>query len=55
MEAFIKNHKKTKQPIDEIYSKCKDKNKLVETLVAMFRHIMLVLMTRSDEGNVEWK
>ena len=36
--AFIKHHRKTKQEtIDEIYAKCRDKNKLVEALVKMVK------------------
>lgn len=56
--AFIKNHRKTKQStIDEIYSKCKDKNKLVETLVTMVQETYNSLFDdpEDDEGNVEWE
>lgn len=56
--AFIKNHRKTKQSIiDEIYSKCKDKNKLVEALVTMVQETYNSLFDdpEDDEGNVEWE
>jgi hypothetical protein len=56
--AFIKHHRKTKQEtIDEIYSKCKDKSKLVETLVKMIQETYEALFDEpsGDEGNAEWE
>lgn len=56
--AFIKNHRKTKQStIDEIYSKMKDKNKLVETLVTMVQETYNSLFDEPEdnEGNVDWE
>lgn len=56
--AFIKNHRKTSQvTIDEIYSKCKDKEKLVETLVKMIQETYEALFDEpdSDEGNATWE
>lgn len=56
--AFIKNHRKTSQTlIDEIYSKCKDKRKLVEALVKMIQETYEALFDdpEGDEGNATWE
>lgn len=56
--AFIKNHRKTSQStIDEIYSKCPDKSKLVETLVKMIQETYEALFDdpEGDEGNAQWE
>ena len=56
--SFMKHHKKTKQTvIDEIFSKMKDKQKLVESLVQMIEETYSSLFDEpeDDEGNVEWE
>lgn len=56
--AFLKNHRKTNQTlIEEIYSKCPDKRKLVETLVTMIRETYDALFDdpEGDEGNATWE
>ena len=56
--SFIKNHRKTKQTIiDEIFSRTKDKEKLVETLVLKIEETYTALFdeTEGDEGNAEWE
>ena len=56
--AFIKNHRKTKQSlIDEIYERCPDKRKLVETLVTMVQETYEALFDDpvGDEGNATWE
>ncbi len=56
--AFLKNHRKTSQStIDEIYAKCKDKRKLVETLVVMIQETYEALFDdpEGDEGNASWE
>lgn len=58
--AFIKNHRKIKQElVDEIYSKCKDKDKLIKTLTTMIEETYDVLFDEpdgdTDEGNAEWE
>lgn len=56
--SFIKNHRKTKQTIiDEIFSRTKDKEKLVETLVLMIEETYTALFDEpeGDEGNAEWE
>lgn len=56
--AFLKNHRKTSQSvITEIYSKCKDKRKLVETLVTMIQETYEALFDEpeGDEGNATWE
>ena len=56
--AFIKNHRKTKQSvIDEIYAGCKDKSKLVETLIQMVQETYEALFDEpnGDAGNVDWE
>lgn len=56
--AFLKNHRKTSQSvINEIYSKCKDKRKLVETLVVMIQETYEALFDdpEGDEGNATWE
>lgn len=56
--AFIKNHRKTSQTvIDEIFSKCKDKRKLVEALVKMIEETYEALFDEpeGDEGNATWE
>ena len=57
--AFIKNHRKIKQDlVDEIFAKCKDKDKLITTLTTMIQETYDVLLDEpddSDEGNAEWE
>lgn len=56
--AFIKHHRKTKADvIDEIYAKCKDKDKLVEALITMIQETYDALFDEpdSDEGNINWE
>lgn len=57
--AFIKNHRKIKQDlVDEIFAKCKDKDKLITTLTTMIEETYDVLLDEpddSDEGNAEWE
>lgn len=56
--AFLKHHRKTSQEtIDEIYSKCKDKKKLVEALVTMIQETYEALFDEpeGDEGNATWE
>jgi len=56
--AFLKHHRKTNQAtIDEIYAKCKDKKKLVETLVTMIQETYEALFDEpeGDEGNATWE
>lgn len=57
--AFIKHHRKTSQStIDAIYKNCKDKEKLVHTLIAMAQETYNALFDdpeTGDEGNVEWE
>lgn len=57
--AFIKNHRKTKQSlVDEIYSKCPDKDKLITTLTTMIQETYDSLFdepVKGDEGNAEWE
>jgi hypothetical protein len=57
--AFIKNHRKVKQDlILEIYGKCKDKDKLINTLITMIQETYESLFedtNDSDEGNAEWE
>lgn len=55
---FIKNHRKTKQQvIDEIFSKTRDKEKLVETIIQMIEETYTALFDEpeGDEGNAEWE
>lgn len=56
--AFIKHHRKIKPEIvDEIYAKCKDKDKLVEALISMIQETYDSLFDEpdGDEGNVNWE
>ena len=57
--AFIKNHRKTKQSlITEIYNKCPDKSKLIESLVQMIQETYESLFEDAeadDEGNATWE
>ncbi len=58
--AFIKHHRKTKQTlIDEIFAKCKNKDKLIETLVIMIQESYESLFAEptdeDDEGNADWE
>ena len=56
--AFLKNHRKTSQSlIDEIFAKCKDKRKLVETLVKMIQETYEALFEEpeGDAGNATWE
>ena len=56
--AFLKNHRKTNQSIiEEIYSNCPDKRKLVETLVTMIQETYEALFDdpQGTEGNATWE
>lgn len=57
--AFIKNHRKTKQDlIEEIFSKCKDKDKLLGILSQMIQETYDSLLeepSEDDEGNASWE
>lgn len=57
--AFIKNHRKIKQDlVDEIFSKCRDKDKLITTLTTMIEETYDALLdepTEGDEGNATWE
>lgn len=56
--AFLKHHRKTKpNVIDEIFSKTKNKEKLVETLVQMIEETYSALFEEpeGDEGNADWE
>ena len=57
--AFIKHHRKIKQDlVDEIFSKCKDKDKLITTLTTMIQETYETLLdepNEDDEGNAEWE
>lgn len=57
--AFIKHHRKTKQNvIEEIYSKCENKEKLIEALITMIQETYDALFeepTIGDEGNACWE
>lgn len=57
--AFIKNHRKTKSSlVEEIYTKCPNKDDLITTLAKMIEETYDVLFdepTDGDEGNAEWE
>lgn len=57
--AFIKNHRKTKQDlIEEIFTKCKDKDKLIGSLSQMIQETyesVLEEPSEDDEGNASWE
>lgn len=57
--AFIKNHRKIKSSlVEEIYSKCPNKDDLIETLAKMIEETYNALFdepTDGEEGNVEWE
>ena len=56
--AFIKHHRKTKQQIiDEIYSKCPNKEDLVHALVTMIQETYNSLFDdpEDDAGNAKWE
>ena len=56
--AFIKNHRKTSQTvIEEIFAKCPNKQKLVETLVTMIQETYEALFDEpeGDTGNATWE
>lgn len=56
--AFYKNHTKISQNlIDEIYSQCPDKEKLMEKIVQMITECYSSLTDEptGDEGNVTWE
>lgn len=57
--AFIKNHRKTKQTIiDEIYSKCGNKDELISALINMIQETYEALFEEpeeGDEGNATWE
>lgn len=57
--AFIKNHRKIKQTlVDEIYSKCPNKDDLISTLTTMIQETYEALFDEPEEGaegNAEWE
>lgn len=56
--AFIKNHRKTKENIiNEIYSKCPNKDDLVSALVSMIQETYEAFFDEpeGDEGNAQWE
>lgn len=56
--AFLKHHRKVKPDvINEIYSNCKDKDKLITALTNMISETYDSLFDEpeSDEGNAEWE
>lgn len=57
--AFIKNHRKVKtELINEIYSKCTDKDALIEALIQMIQETYESLFEDADsddEGNASWE
>lgn len=57
--SFIKNHRKIKQSlVDEIYSKCPNKDELIATLTKMIEETYQTLFEDpedGDEGNAEWE
>lgn len=57
--AFLKNHRKGKQDlIEEIFSKCKDKDKLIATLTQMIQETYDSILEEpndDDEGNASWE
>ena len=57
--AFIKNRRKINQSlVEEIYSKCPNKDKLITTLAKMIQETYETLFDEpeaGDEGNAEWE
>ncbi len=56
--AFYKNHRKISQTlVDEIYSQCPDKEKLVEKIVTMISECYnsLTEEPKDDGGNATWE
>lgn len=57
--AFIKNHRRIKPSlVDEIYSKCPDKDNLIKTLSTMIEETYNTLFDEpvdGDEGNATWE
>lgn len=54
--AFYKNHRKVSSSlIEEIYSQCKDKEKLMEQITTMITECYQSLTEEPDEGNVTWE
>ena len=57
--AFIKNHKKIKSSlVEEIYSKCPNKDDLITALAKMIEETYEALFdgpVDGDEGNAEWE
>lgn len=57
--AFVKNHRKIKQDlVNEIFSKCPDKDQLVTTLAQMIQETYESLFDEpeaDDEGNATWE
>lgn len=54
--AFYKNHRKVSQNlVDEIYSECKNKEKLMETISKMISECYETLTEEPSEGNAEWE
>ena len=53
--AFLAHHRFEKKPvIDEIYSKLKDKQSLIERLAEMYNEPISSLLDEPEEGNLEW-
>lgn len=57
--AFTKNHRKIKQDlVNEIYSKCTDKEKLITALTQMIQETYEALLDEPEEGaegNATWE
>jgi hypothetical protein len=53
--AFIAHHRfEKKSVIEEIYSKLKDKQLLIEKLAEMYNEPISSLLDEPEEGNLEW-
>jgi len=54
--AFYKNHRRVSQNlIEEIYSQCPEKERLIDNITTMITECYNSLMTDSNEGNVKWE
>lgn len=53
--AFLAHHRFEKKPvIDEIYTKLKNKDALIEKLAEMYNEPIVALFDEPDEGNLDW-
>lgn len=53
--AFLAHHRfEKKAVIDEIYSKLKDKQLLIERLAEMYNEPISSLLDEPEEGNLDW-